>query len=132
MPPQLLRSSMGEQVILIFQYVTLAVLGVMTYVYSLEPVSTILKKLHLTYKSQDYLYILLNYIVAFGVMMGKVQRTHSWYVFTDPIRVIRDGITTLTTGELVLWVIFIGTIINFLFFLFRDYFPPLRRAHKKR
>lgn len=129
---QLLQSGIAEQILLIFQYVTLAVLGVVTYVYSLEPVSTILKKLRLKEFNQDVLYVLLNFLVAFGVMLGKVQRTHSWYVFTQPVRVVEDINATLTSPGLMMWVLAIGTLINILFFLFRDYFPPLRQAHYKK
>ncbi|MDO8269861.1 MAG: DUF1361 domain-containing protein [Candidatus Levybacteria bacterium] len=129
---QLLQSPVGEQIILIFQYVTLAVLGVVTYVYSLEPVSTVLRKMRLREINKDYLYIVLNYIVASGVVLGKVQRTHSWYIFTEPLRVIADIIATITRTDLLIWIFLIGTIINVLFFLFRKYFPPLRNTKKSR
>lgn len=129
---QLLQSPMGEQIILIFQYVTLAVLGVVTYVYSLEPISKVLKKMRLREINKDYLYILLNYIVASGVVLGKVQRTHSWYIFTEPLRVMTDIVATITRPDLLVWIFLIGTITNVLFFLFRKYFPPLRNTQKKR
>lgn len=132
MGAQLLRSGMGEQLLLIFQYVTLAVLGVVTYVYGLEPISTVLKIMKVRQVNKDVLYILLNFLVAFGVILGKVQRTHSWYVFTQPQRVVDDVLATFSDMGLMVWVFFIGVVINSFFFLFRKYFPPLRPQIKSK
>lgn len=132
LPYQLLKSPMSEQLVLLLQYATLAALGVMTYVYSLEPISTVFKKLKLPEMRKEVLYIMINYVVSFGVIMGKVQRTHSWYIFTDPLRVFRDAWDTATDGYLLTWVFFFGSIVNIVFFLFKDYFPPLRNKKKKR
>lgn len=124
LPAQLLKSKdMTGQVILIIQYVVLAALGVVTYIYALEPVRKYLKNSKKDVFVQNGIYILLNYIIAFGVILGKVQRTHSWYVFTDPVRVTGDIMATITQMHLIVWIIVMGTVINVLFFLFRNYFP---------
>ena len=64
--------------------------------------------------------------------MGKVQRTHSWYIFTEPMKVVQDIMLTLGNIELLTWVLVFGSMINIVFFLFKDYFPPLRNADKKK
>lgn len=125
LPKQLLRADIFEQLVLLIQYSVLAAFGVMTYVYALEPVSKIFKKLHLPDVRREVLYIAINYIVAFGVMLGKFQRTHSWYIFTDPLRVVNDLHEAFDLEQLG-WVFVFGSIVNVLFFLFKDYFPPLR------
>lgn len=132
LPFQLFRVGMGEQLILLIQFSTLAALGVMTYVYSLEPIALIFRRLKLPDIKREILYIGLNYIISFGVIMGKVQRTHSWYIFTEPGKVVRDLFLTLTNAELLTWVLVFGSIVNVLFFLFKDYFPPLRNTDKKK
>lgn len=132
LPFQLFRVGMGEQLILLIQFSTLAALGVMTYVYSLEPIALIFRRLRLPDIKREILYIGLNYIISFGVIMGKVQRTHSWYIFTEPGKVVRDFFLTLTNAELLTWVLVFGSIVNVLFFLFKDYFPPLRNTDKKK
>jgi uncharacterized membrane protein len=104
----------------------------MTYVYSLEPIALIFRRLKLPDIKREILYIGLNYIISFGVIMGKVQRTHSWYIFTEPGKVVRDLFLTLTNAELLTWVLVFGSIVNVLFFLFKDYFPPLRNTDKKK
>ncbi len=126
LPNQLLKAKDGDALILLIQYAILASFGVMTYVYSLEPVSKIFKKIHLPEVKREISYIAINYIIAFGVMIGKFQRTHSWYIFTDTKRVISDIIETGLTLELLGWVFVFGSIVNVIFFLFKDYFPPLR------
>lgn len=133
LPVQLLKSdSLIEQLLLLLQFSTLAALGVMTYVYSLEPFAVIFKRLKFPDMKKEVLFILLNYIVSFGVILGKVQRTHSWYIFTDPMRVYHDILRTVTNMELLTWVFVFGSIVNIIFFLFKDYFPPLRNSDKKK
>lgn len=132
LPYQILRVKMSEQLILIFQYSTLASLGVMTYAYSLEPISAIFKKLKLPEMKKEVLYILINYVIAFGVIMGKVQRTHSWYIFTNPARVVEDMIATATNTNLLVLIFLFGSVVNILFFLFKDYFPPLKNSDLKK
>lgn len=132
LPAQLLKSKdMTGQAILIIQYVVLAALGVVTYIYALEPVRKYLKSSKKDAFVQNGIYVLLNYIIAFGVILGKVQRTHSWYVFTDPARVTEDIMATITQMHLIVWIIVMGTVTNVLFFLFRNYFP-LPHFKKKR
>lgn len=130
LPNQILKARDGEQLILLIQYAVLASFGVMTYVYSLEPASKIFKKIHLPEVKREISYIAINYVIAFGVMIGKFQHTHSWYIFTDPVRVVSDVIKTGFTLELLGWVFVFGSIVNVIFFLFKDYFPPLRNKKK--
>lgn len=130
LPNQLIKSKIGEQLVLLIQYSVLASFGVMTYVYALEPISKIFKKLHFPEVRREVLYIAVNYIVAFGVMLGKFQRTHSWYIFTDPVRVASDVYKAFNLEQLG-WVFVFGSIVNVLFFLFKDYFPPLRTKKGK-
>jgi uncharacterized membrane protein len=126
LPKQLLASNgMLEQLFLLMQYALLAAFGVMTYVYALEPASKVLKRLKFPEVKQEITFIAINYVVAFGVMVGKFQRTHSWYIFTEPQRVVGDVLNTAFNIELLGWVFVFGSIVNVVFFLFKDYFPPL-------
>lgn len=130
LPNQLIKAKDGEQLLLLIQYAILASLGIMTYAYSLEPISNVFKRLRLPEVRREILYIFINYIIAFGVMVGKFQRTHSWYIFTNPAGTFNDLLKTLTSIELLGWVFVFGSIVNILFFLFREYFPPLREKKK--
>lgn len=131
LPKQLLNAEGGEQLLLLVQYAVLVAFGVMTYVYALEPVSTIFKRLRLPEVKREVLFVAINFIVSFGVIVGKFQRTHSWYIFTDPERVFRDIFDTAISLEMLGWVFVFGSIVNVIFFLFKDYFPPLRAIKKR-
>lgn len=130
LPGQLFRSGMLEQALLILQFVTLAVVGVITYVYSLEPVTTIFRKMRVKEINKEFMYFFINYLVAFGVILGKTQRTHSWYIFTEPVRVVQDITVVVSNSGLMLWVLVFGTIINVLFFTFKGYFPVFRKKRR--
>lgn len=133
LPYQILRAGMFEQGLLFLQYAALAGFGVFSYLYSLEPIGEILKKYKIKGGSTNAIYITLNTLVGFGIVMGKVQRTHSWYVFTDPQRVVRDAVATASVSDLLFWVFFCAVVINGFFFVFRNYFPAvvLRKKKKK-
>lgn len=132
MPAQILRSEMNIQTILIVQYITLTIFGILAYIFSLEPVSNFLKKRKLTVGQTDLFFIILNFIVAFGVILGKVQRTHSWFVFTDPVRVKDDILATIADPPLLGWAFFMGIIINAVYFAFRKYFLHHRVLRSKK
>lgn len=122
LPYQVMRAGIVEQALLFVEYGLVAILGVTSYMFCLEPAKVIVKKLKIKRGNENIFYIVLHFIVAFGVIMGKVQRTHSWYVFTDFVRVMRDVKATISLPYLLMWVVFFGIIINILFFLFKKYF----------
>lgn len=119
---QLIATSMPEQAIIFGQFILLTVLGIFTYFYSLEPVDKMVKKLRMNSLNRNTIYIALNFIISYAVILGKVQRTHSSYIFTDPMRVARDMINTFTSNSLLLYVLLFGLLINTIFFVGRKVF----------
>lgn len=131
LPYQIFRAGYFEQALLFIEYGLLASFGVYSYLYSLEPIELVIKKLRIKKGSENFFYIILHFLVAFGVVMGKVQRTHSWYVFTDPQRVVNDAMRTLSAPDLIFWVFFCGLVINGFFFTFKKYFPAFVLRRRK-
>ena len=125
MPGQLLATEMPEQAVLFAQYIILTFLGIFTYFFSLEPIGRQVAKKKMKGLSKNMLYIILNCILAFAVVLGKVQRTHSIYLFLDIKRVIDDVLATLTSPILMMWVVVISIVINGIFFLCRKRFENL-------
>lgn len=121
-PSQLLASQMPEQAALFAQYIILTLLGVFTYFFSLEPMGRLIKKMKSDSLNKNTLYIGLNFIIAFAVVLGKIQRTHSVYIFLDPMRVVTDIITTFTSTYLLFWVLVIGISINIIYFTCKSFF----------
>lgn len=132
LPYQIFRSSFYEQALLFIEYGLLASFGVFSYLYSLEPIELVIKKFKVKKGRENLFYIILHLLVAFGVVMGKVQRTHSWYIFTDPQRVLKDVIATISAQNLLYWVLFCAVVINGFFFLFKKYFPVFAMSKKKK
>ena len=126
LPLQLLRSSLPEQPILLAQYAVLTTIGIYTYMISLEPFEKLLTQLKIKGRSKDMLFIVLHVVVAFAVVMGKVQRTHSWYIVTDTQRVIRDVFETLTSPLLLLFVFGFAVIFNLIYFFLRSHFKKAK------
>jgi uncharacterized membrane protein len=119
---QLLATTMPEQVLIFGQFVILTVLGIFTYFYSMEPVDKMVKKLRMDSLNRNTIYIALNFMISYAVILGKVQRTHSSYLFTDPGRVARDMINTFTSNSLLLYVLLFGILVNTIFFMGRMVF----------
>ncbi len=131
LPYQIFRTGYLEQAFLFTEYGILTFFGVFSYLYSLEPMEFFIKKIKGGGAGKNAFYIALHTIVAFGVVMGKVQRTHSWYIFTNPQRVVTDAIKTLSANDLVFWIFFCAVVINGFFFVFKKYFPAFAIRKKK-
>ncbi len=132
LPYQIFRTGYYEQALLFIEYGLLAAFGVYSYLYSLEPIELVIKKLKVKKGNENVFYIVLHFLVAFAVVMGKVQRTHSWYIFTDPLRVVSDAIKTLSASDLLFWIFFCGVVINGFFFVFKKYFPVFVSKRKRK
>lgn len=121
-PKQWLSMDLLGKLILFIQYGILASLGVITFIIAMYPVDKVFTKLHLKKrKSLKFIILLLvNFFIAFGLILGKFQRTHSWYIFTDYKRVVEDTITVFQTPILLILVFFFGIVLNLTYFGFKN------------
>lgn len=110
--------------LLLAQFGVLSLTGVLTYVkgidqfergliaalkpskYAQHPMSTMFMRY------PNRFFVGFNFLVSFGVIMGRVMRTNSWHVFTQPMRVVRDALAVLTSGELILFTLAFGLVVN--------------------
>jgi uncharacterized membrane protein len=63
------------------------------------------------------LVLVINGLVAFAVIMGRVMRTNSWYVFTQPARVMDDAVAIVTSLELMVLVGLFWMMVNGIYYL---------------
>lgn len=132
LPHQISITPFPELFLVDLQYLLLIVLGIFTYLYSIQPAISFAKRRKLKNGSKKLFFITLNFIVAFAVILGKVERTHSYYVFTQPYRVIRDIHTEVLSLNLLLAVLGMGILINMIYFASRNYLPYSEKNNKRK
>ncbi len=106
------------------QFGVLSLIGVYTYVKGIEQfergmIATLKQSRYysnrisiLFMRYPNRFFVAFNFLVSFGVIMGRVMRTNSWHVFTQPMRVVRDALAVLTSWELVLFTLMFGLVVN--------------------
>lgn len=109
--------------VLIIQYALLFSFGLITYLLSMYPIDKIFEELHLKKKDHIRFLIILffNLLIAFALVLGKFQRTNSWYIFTDPQQVYKDSISVLINPSLLILVFIFGIFINLIYFGLKNY-----------
>ncbi|KKQ42269.1 MAG: hypothetical protein US59_C0012G0014 [Candidatus Levybacteria bacterium GW2011_GWB1_37_8] len=107
------------KLILIFQYALFAIFGIITFVISTYFFQRLLEgKRKKGIKTTTIIAIcILNFIVGFGVVLGGIRRTNSWYIFTNPSRVLEDTLNVIYSQELLILSLGIGILANFIYFL---------------
>lgn len=108
--------------IIFLEYIILAFLGIVSFVLALYPFEKLLNTaLYSFLKTKKTFFIIVtNFIIAFGVVIGRMQRTNSWEVATNPVKVIEDSIKTVTSPFLLLLVFVFGIGGTIIYFLLKD------------
>lgn len=110
------------RILLIAQYVIFSVFGIITFVLAAYCFQQLLEgkpgnKKKKMKPSTLIAICILNFLVGFGVVLGGIRRTNSWYIFTDPARVTRDVITLITSQELLILFVGFGILSNLIYFI---------------
>lgn len=115
------------KVVLLVQYFLLEVVCFATYLYGMIPFEKLLLKWRLREDQKVWMIIAFNFLIAFGMVLGRIERINSWDVFVAPMNVIYSAYNTLTSPfHLFLFLLF-GLFTNLFYFLFRDHM--IRIAH---
>lgn len=99
-------------IILTAQYAILFIAGLLTYILSMYPIEN---KLRLS----PSMIIGINFLIGFGVVLGRVYRLNSWDIITEIESVINTILQVISSPEMVLLAILFGLFANFMYFLFR-------------
>ena len=124
---QLTRVDLLGWVLITIQYIALVAFGVLTYFAGMMPMEEFFKRVK--FKHYSFVFLIFNFAIAFAVVLGKIERTHSWYVVTQPLRVINDIEHLLKTPVLVIAVILLGILFNLIYFTFRKKISKLFKKH---
>lgn len=109
-------------ILLLLQYIILVIVGIVTFFIALFP----FEKMVLTkkkFKQEKAVFLIVfNFFIAFGMVLGRVERINSWDVFIHPLKVLNSAFTVFTSLDLLTVMILFGLFCNFLYFLFRKKF----------
>jgi uncharacterized membrane protein len=105
---------------LLLQYVVLEVVGIVTFILAFLPFERMLTVFKLRAKSKVVSVILFNFLIALGMVLGRVERVNSWEVFTQIEKVTSAVVHIFSSAELLGLVLLFGLVCNFSYFLFRD------------
>jgi len=125
------RADLVFKAMITIQYTLFAIAGVITFIYAVYFFERLLEnKNKKKRKPSTFLAILiLNFIVGFGVILGAVQRTNSWDIFINPLRVINDSLGILNSPYLLSLSLISGALFNVIYFYF---VKPLTKWWKKK
>ena len=105
---------------LIFQYALFEIAGITIFIFALVPFEKWIHK-NKHYKSSfKVLMVLFNFLIAFGMVLGRVERINSWEFFTATAKVFSAAVSIVTSLDLIGLTILFGFLCNFVYFLLRD------------
>ena len=102
-------------------YATIIVLGPFTFWRATQPVLRVFHSslVRVSPLMRLTIFLLFSYAVGFAIAMGRLHRTNSWYVFSQPWRVVADVWSTFTDPTAIIVTLFYGsaalvlTMINY-------------------
>ena len=118
------RMHHAGQIVLALQYITLVLIGLVTFLLALYPVEkALVRSSRLKKKSLvPFLIILTNFFIGVGIVLGRVQRINSWDIVVDIPKVIAASLSIFNSLELILFVLFFGVFANVYYFVCRKSF----------
>lgn len=115
------------QIFILLQYLLFIPLGFITFYLSLrffeQGIYPLYRKFSLSHSVQvEEIIVILNFLIAFGVVMGRFHRTNSWQIVTNIYRVLEDIGKVFTSRPQITAAILFGIFINFLYFFLKKAF----------
>jgi len=107
--------------LLLVQYALFSVVGIITFTIAVNYFRKALNGKSKKIKITTVMAIcLLNFIVGFGVVLGGIERTNSWYVITNPSRVLEDTLDLIYSQELLMLSLGVGLFTNAVYLLMTE------------
>ncbi len=121
-------------IFLVFQYLILQAFGLITYVLGMYFFEKYLASYTLLKKPDtDRLIVVFNFIIAFGITLGRVQRVNSWDVLLAPMSVVDASLQIISSLNLLSLTILFAIFANVVYFLSREkLIKHLRFVDKKK
>ncbi|WP_407308931.1 DUF1361 domain-containing protein [Desulfosporosinus sp. SB140] len=111
--------SLPGHMLLLVQYILLELFGIITFVFSFLPFEKVIDRANVFKKRRGTWLVFFNFLVAFGLVLGRFEHINSWILFTNPLKVLKLVINIFTSLNLLGLTILFGLLCNFVYFLFR-------------
>lgn len=108
LPEQWIMSQLTVKVLLLFQYFILEIIGIITFVISIYFFEKFLLGIIKKTNSARIIIFLMNILIAFGVILGRIHRVNSWEVLTNPMHVVNSSLFILSSIEQITMVLIFG------------------------
>jgi uncharacterized membrane protein len=105
--------------LLVLEYAIFEIVGIATFLLAFFPFEKLVKSLKFSKKQTIWAFVVFNFVIAFGMVLGRVERVNSWQVFTNPPAVITSTFHVFHSFSLIALTVLFGLLCNFIYFLFR-------------
>jgi len=109
-----------DRPLLLLQYILLEAIGLSSFIMAMKPFEKFINGLKLKKNNRVWIVILFNFLIAFGMVLGRVQRVNSWDIFLSYEKVSTSIVQAVTTPQYVGLIVLFGLFCNFFYFLFKD------------
>jgi len=112
--------------ILTIQYTLFSIVGIITFVAAIYFFQKLLQGKSASWRKNKIkpttiiAVCILNFIVGFGVVLGGIERTNSWHIFTNPSRVLEDSFDLIYSQELLILSLGVGLFANLTYFIMAE------------
>ena len=116
--------------LLLFEYVLLFAVGIVTFFASIFLFDSYLHHLHGIKNKHwtPFVFIaIINLLTSIGVMMGRLQRTNSWEVFTNPLRVLFDFSVVISNPRTMVFIFTFSILTTTLYYILKHLGESKRR-----
>jgi uncharacterized membrane protein len=108
------------KMVLVVQYSVLEIIGLTAFLMALYPLEKFLRELKLK-KHLTALLVSANFIIGFGMVLGRVERLNSWDAFIFPERVFNSAVKVFLSFDNLALAVLFGLFANLFYFLFRRF-----------
>lgn len=108
-----------ERTVFLFQYSTLLILGLITFVLSLYLFERTFTDFSRSNKNAVNIIVFINFVTGFGLTLGRVERVNSWDVLFAPQKILSSSANIFLSIQLFFLTILFGIFANLLYFLFK-------------
>ena len=105
--------------VLLLQYLLFELVGVVTFLFGFLPFEQMVSHVRFLKKKKITVFIACNFLIAFGMVLGRVERINSWDIFFVPGKVFNSALRVVTSVDLLALTLLFGLLCNFVYFLFR-------------